>query len=331
MTEFYPRSDKLIKEEIRDLEAYLNGLPDELNQNYAFVPYQDRLTQLKDELYYSQLSEQTLISDSFVDLRFLAGFETNSIPAQFLGTFLQIFQQLVDSLGQFIFDKPTKRGFIAQNILEKTQLQVVAFSHGSFAVRLKVGSKEKKAQQLKIDLPHDSDILENELQIFKKLEALLSSSESKDRLVEIISSMKSRVASNYSKLLQLLDENQYSISMALLNNKNKGKISKIQLKPKTCNYARQVIQEISDIEVETLSIRGKLTAANLRTGSFEIDLGEEGTIQGKVDPDRPKMLLGEELGSELIFKLLEKTETHLVTGETTVSYQLVSFFRDRHE
>ena len=88
--------------------------------------------------------------------------------------------------------------------------------------------------------------------------------------------------------------------------------------------ASRTIVEISDIETEQEILIGKLSAANLRTGSFEIDLGDEGTISGKVDPERPNMLRGMKLGNELKVTILEKTETVLATGEKNISYQLIN-------
>ncbi|HYO14396.1 MAG TPA: hypothetical protein VE685_14465 [Thermoanaerobaculia bacterium] len=49
-----------LRDEIKDLTAYLEGLPEELRQGGAFAPYEARLDELKRELALAELRELKL-------------------------------------------------------------------------------------------------------------------------------------------------------------------------------------------------------------------------------------------------------------------------------
>src|SRR6185295_16107743 len=62
------RDDKSLRAEIRDLSEYISGLPDELRTSGAFVPYEDRLHELRERLAVTELQNLDFPLDSVVDL-----------------------------------------------------------------------------------------------------------------------------------------------------------------------------------------------------------------------------------------------------------------------
>ena len=61
-------------------------------------------------------------------------------------------------------------------------------------------------------------------------------------------------------------------------------------------------------------VLGLLNAANRRTGTFEIDLGEEGTVSGRVS--NGDILDGKTIGSRYEFRLSEVVTKDPLTGST---------------
>lgn len=53
-----------LRDEIKDLSAYLEGLPEKLRQGGAFAPYEARLDELKKELALAELRELKLSARS---------------------------------------------------------------------------------------------------------------------------------------------------------------------------------------------------------------------------------------------------------------------------
>lgn len=82
-------------------------------------------------------------------------------------------------------------------------------------------------------------------------------------------------------------------------------------------------QTLADQEQVT-QLTGTLTSASLRTGTFEIDLGEDGIIAGKVDPASPRLLEGKHLGERYDFDLVERPRRQKLTEEISVEYTLLA-------
>ena len=325
MSYFSPRDVLLVAEEIADLKAILDGLPSALADAEAFAPYRSRLFGLEEELYYASVLDAAAQEGRIIDLRFTKlRQETTSVSANFLGSFLQSWQQFYDSVGQAVLGIPTKRGVIPQHVLRQTALEVQALPAGSFAVRMKFAAPWKERSQ---QIPLSNELGESNLpcDVFARIESLFSSSRDEAQLAEMARSLKSRVASNYSRILQLLDDGDINLTSAFVSKPHERIVHYAKLPVEVCKVARRTIEKISNVDVATLTFEGKLTGASLRTGMFEIDLGDDGTIAGKVDPEKPGLLKGVELGKCGRFIVLEKTETHVVTGESSVSHILSAF------
>jgi hypothetical protein len=67
---------------------------------------------------------------------------------------------------------------------------------------------------------------------------------------------------------------------------------------------------------------GFLNAANHRTGTFEIDLGEEGTVSGRVA--KADILVGITIGQRYEFRLSEVVTKDPLTGSTDASWVLLA-------
>jgi len=68
-------------------------------------------------------------------------------------------------------------------------------------------------------------------------------------------------------------------------------------------------------------VLGLLNAANRRTGTFEIDLGEEGTVSGRVA--KSDILDGKAIGNRYEFRVSEVVTKDPLTGSTGASWILL--------
>jgi hypothetical protein len=130
------------------------------------------------------------------DYRILPDTDIHEVPARKLGNIIVSTQELIDALGQASTDKPTVRGPIPAELLQKTKINVSQFFQGSFGV------------QFSADQPSD---LFNESTVqsaLQELGNLFNAADSERDLSDKLHTLKGRVAAKYAKLLaELLDIN----------------------------------------------------------------------------------------------------------------------------
>jgi hypothetical protein len=309
----------LIREEIGDLAAYLRNLPLSLRNSPYSQVYQKRLTTLTDELAQVELARLAAEARCpAIDLR-VNGVQTTcgTIHAQFLGDLLQRWQAFFSAVAQAATGKPTSRGLIPAEVLDQTALMVTAFAEGSFVTRLLAGPTD----QLEIAT---GPLLS--LRAFDDFAQLHAAGANHHRLSVELHRMKGRVLSSYARLLQLIDgwDSTLTISMA---DPNSDDIRRAAITPE---YARNVLPILRQVgspeEASRLTVVGLLNAAHRRTGSFEIDLGDEGTMSGRVaDHDS---LDGTVIGRRYEFILAEVITTDPITGNVETSWSLVGTPRE---
>jgi hypothetical protein len=253
-----------------------------------------------------------------IDLR-VNGVQTayGTIHAQLLGDLLQRWQAFFSAVAQAATGRPTSRGLIPAEVLDQTALMVTTFADGSFVTRLLAGPTE----QLEIAT---GPLLS--LRAFDDFARLHAAGANHHEVSVELHRMKGRVLSSYARLLQLIDvwDSTLTISMA---DPTSVDIRRASITPE---YARNVLPILRQVgspeEASRLAVVGLLNAAHRRTGSFEIDLGDEGTISGRVvDHDS---LEGTVIGRRYEFILAEVITTDPITGNVETSWSLVGTPRE---
>lgn len=304
----------LIRDEIADLAEYLRNLPPALRGSPYGAVYQQRLVALRDEL--TQVELVHLAAEArcpALDLR-VNGDRTasGSIHAQFLGDLLQRWQAFFSAVAQAATGKPTSRGLIPAEVLEQSALMVTAFAEGSFVTRLLAGPTE----QLEIST---GPVLS--LRAFDDFTRLHAAGANHHEVSVELHRMKGRVLSSYARLLQLIDGWNSTLTISIADPESLD-IRRAAITPE---YARNVLKILRQVgspeEASRMAVVGLLNAAHRRTGSFEIDLGDEGTITGRVAEH--DVLDGAVIGRRYEFILAEVITNDPITGNVETSWSLV--------
>lgn len=313
------RTVELIREEIGDLSAYLRNLPPALRRSPYGSVYEQRLTVLRDELAQVELSQ--LAAEACcpaIDLRVDGGrTASGSIHAQLLGDLLQRWQAFFSAVAQAATGKPTSRGVIPAEVLDQSALFVTAFAEGSFVTRLLAGPSE----QLEIAT---GPVLA--LRAFDDFARLHAAGANHHEVSVQLHRMKGRVLSSYARLLQLVDswDSTLMISMA---DPTSVHIRRAAITPELARNVLPILRQVgSPEEASRLTVVGLLNAAHRRTGTFEIDLGEEGTISGRIAEH--DSLDGTVIGRRYEFILAEVITTDPITGNVETSWSLVGTPRE---
>jgi len=299
----HPRATTLVREELDDLKALVAF---ELRAAGVAEPYSARLAMLRDELDAAFLVEMAAKSDDpLVQLRLSRGKDMLvGLPARLLGRALDIWQTLYDALGQAATNRITRAGPIPDEVIAQTRLVVEPFTTGSFVIQMR--------------LPHgrQMQLVEEEdlgLKAFVLLEELLGAGEDKDALIRVLHQLKGRVVSAYACLLELCEAEAVDVSVKLAR-RDATEVSVARLPAYVARRVLTALRLATEASHESLCIEGALNAANVRTGSFEVDLGEEGTLSGK-EMNVGTLLRGLEIGRRYHFDLVQVVLQDRATGE----------------
>jgi len=313
MSTFDPRDPILIREELADITAYLTNLPGDLATSPAFDAYRTRATMLREELHYALLDAE-VPGGVVIETRLTSEDAPSSsqLSASVLGGFLQRWQTLIDALGQAASGRPTKRGTIARDVLAETQMAVYAFARGSFAVRMSFAPSEQ------------FDLLQRPshgVRGYELLQELVGAGDDFDALALIAKKARVRATSAFGKLLELLRLERLSLISAARFPVAGRRFAFVRLDGAKADSVLEALGRVSSLQQETMTVTGVLTGANLRTGTFEIDAGDDGVIVGKVAKQKSSLLRGCPLGQVYAFELEEMLEQSL-TDEVTTAYEL---------
>lgn len=308
-----PRAVRVVEAESGDLIAYLGGLPQAMRAAGMFVAYDHRLARLHSEAAAARLSEYAATASVPCVGLCASSPWNNKLPAALLGELLSTFQQLYDAPGQAAAGRPPRRGVIPREIPDETRLMVASFSPGSFAVHMCAeGGTQVNVSPLGV-------------RAFDALSALDEADARQDSLRPALDRFKGRVAGAYARFLDLSQRTNSDVEIHLAVPSTDGVTTRSIYMP--VERARRIvpaIQQAASIQANVAEVHGILNAAHLRTCTFEIDLGEDGTLTGRADPSKVGLLEGLTLGRHYRFSLLETVAEDLMTGEIETSYLLVT-------
>lgn len=303
-----------LREEIDSLRDYISGFPEWFATSASGVAYQLRLEQLCAELEAEPLVELARSAHvPALELRMNGSrTEGGKISAAFLGGLLQEWQSLTWALAQAATGRPTTRGQIPREITEQSNFDVVAFAPGSFVARLVVTTLEQESM-FAASLATQAVV---------ELEALISVGSSHDKLTLTFTRLGGRVLSSYVRVLRMIEEWDSTLSVTFAEPED-GQVLRMSMSPA---MAREILPALKYVSAQSVSapivVVGTLEAANLRSHTFEIDAGEDGTYSGRILSE--SVASGAVLGRLYEANLVELVSTDPMTRLTTNSWLLNS-------
>ena len=175
-----------------------------------------------------------------------------------LGKSLICFQEVIDAIGQNCSGKPTVKGAIPADTLQKTALNVCQIFEGSFGIQL-------KSNYIDNDV-FDYSLVSNSL---SELLNLFMIKDNEEELKNKLHKLKGRAASKYQQLLKELLSIQSDLKIEWGSPKiNRG--GEFILEKKVIKSAFDIISKLELSEKETINIKGKLICFNSRTKFYEI-------------------------------------------------------------
>lgn len=244
------------------------------------------------------------------DYRILPDTDIHEVPARKLGNIIVSTQELIDALGQASTDKPTVRGPIPAELLQKTKINVSQFFQGSFGV------------QFSADQPSD---LFNESTVqsaLQELGNLFNAADSERDLSDKLHTLKGRVAAKYAKLLaELVDINSgLKLEWGSVDSQKGGKFS---LSQEQIKNASALVERIEIDMAEELIVHGQLIGFNIRTKRFEIEDNNGTRFIGKVDRDALSKFPNPTVREYYSATIRVLLETHPSSGEETTKWVLI--------
>lgn len=286
-----------INEKLKATESIISDVETELN-SYELPDY---LKQLQLESFEKRLSE---INSEKEEVDYLIGKEEmtltmrpQDLPSGEVGLrdFTLIaggFQELADSVANTIFNQPSEKGKIPNEVLDKNEMILKETKAGSFIAVLNI----RHPEQTSLDEPDST-------QTIKELFSLFDSSDDENLLAEKVSLLGPRALKNYVNWTKIISEvntpvdivwrSAYSEKSSMsFNRENAGKIY-------------NTLNNFSDAKEEDISLEGKLTGTNIRTETFELISNEEERISGRISKDSLQNLTTPNYNKTYFFELIK--------------------------
>lgn len=307
-----------LREEIADLRSYLLGLPGDMQSSEYGRAYDRRLAALLQQLAEEELRDVAERRQSpALAIRLNHGtsqhavFRGVSAPAQFVGSMLQEWQSLYSALGQAAAGRPTSRGAIPLDIAQQTTLEVFPFAEGSFRIIATI------APSPQLELGDDGSV---PVEAFGRFEQLCAAGSDFHKLSTAMAPLKGRVLSSYNRLVRLLGTWDWSIDITLAVSTIDG-LRTAGIEAATARDIMPVLERVGDPEeVAESRFVGVLNAASRRTGTFELDLGDDGILPGRAADLR--LLAGAVIGRTYEVTVGEVLTSDPFTGATETSWLL---------
>jgi hypothetical protein len=197
-------------------------------------------------------------------------------PAKKLGKLLTALQDTVDAIGQFEGGRATPMGKIAQEITDRTNLDVIGTFKGSFGIRLASAPICEQLSCLEVPLAQI---------VIGDLVTLLNSSSDEQALRELMVKFQQRAASRYRQFLFAITDAEVNLRVEWGSaNPEKGGTAKL-----ACFDAWRAIEICDEVEAappEEIEIVGTLISVHSEQKTFRIRDRHEGTVYfGKISDE----------------------------------------------
>jgi len=213
------------------------------------------------------------------------------IRASFLGAMLSKVQELLNALAQVITSIPTARAPVPRNIVAENRLMVAGWVPSSFAVRLRLPTKEELGQ-----------LLETESQsVLEGVAKLLGEQAPSQGTVEWLS--HPRVKKHYYEFLEAVAKQGAVVKLRTRGNPFGAGV--------TAEQARDRVEwlDLLQVEEKPLSLSGLLVGGNIESGRFELKVEEE-LYRGKVSEKAKAQMKHLTFGAEVQAQLRVRTTVH---------------------
>lgn len=192
---------------------------------------------------------------------------SGEIPVRTLVDVLGGLQDLTDSVANTLFNQPSNRGPIPQEILEGNSWILTNVKAGSFIAELSLDHD----QQLSLEYVPQKMIIN---EIFN----LFNASDEEESLLEVISGLGGRTLKYYMEWSKKLRELDTPIDINWVSS-NKITNNTIKFDPEKAERIYKVLNEKLASFEEEITLTGRLTGVNVRTLSFEFEYIPDGTAR----------------------------------------------------
>lgn len=219
---------------------------------------------------------------------------SGQISVRSLSSILGGLQNLSDSIANTLYNQPSEKGKIPQEILEQNDFILRKTEAGSFKAILEL----KHPMQPSFEEPIQTQTL-------SELFVLLESSTTPDSLAETISQLGPRALRHYTDWTKTIKDLNTSVDIEWLSSYRPSSIISFNVQKAEHVYA--VLSDFSEASEQELMIKGKLTGANVRIKNFEIvtDAGEK--ITGRISKNALEKVSNFGLNSNCAANLLKVT------------------------
>lgn len=197
---------------------------------------------------------------------------SGQISVRALTVILGGLQNLSDSIANTLFNQPSEKGKIPQEILDQNELILRETKVGSFKAILELRHPEKSTFEEPV-----------QTQTVSELFGLLESSNTPDNLAETISQLGPRALRNYMEWTKSIKELNTKVDIEWLSSFKSPSIISFDVQKADRIYS--ILSDFSEAVEEEVSIEGKLTGANVRIKNFEIVTEDGEKITGRIGKD----------------------------------------------
>ncbi|MFS0662393.1 hypothetical protein AB1L07_26515 [Niallia alba] len=237
------------------------------------------------------------------------GLPSGEVSVRELTLVLGGFQNLADSIANTLYNQPSVKGKIPQEILENNTFILKATRAGSFKAVLEL----KHSNQETFDEPVQTQTIE---EVF----SLLDSSNSLEKLIENISFLGPRTLKNYSEWTKSLKELNTSIDLDW--HSSHKSYSKTSISVEKAERIYNFLSAFSETIEEELTLRGVLTGANVRTKTFELFNEDGEKVTGRIVKDAIGSVACFDLDRKCEIDVLKVTTINSSTNKAKVSWTL---------
>lgn len=267
------RSNEKIQETesiIKDVDGILNKLDlPEFAKKIQLDSLDKKLNGLKKE---NEDIHRTSDSEELIMTMHPKELPSGQISVRSLTTILGGFQNLSDSIANTLYNQPSEKGKIPQEILDFNEMIFKEARAGSFKAVLGL----KHSTQSSIEEPVQSQTL-------SELFELLFSSEGEESLSDSISFLGPRTLRNYAEWTKTLRDSDTTVEVEWVSS-FKG-TTRVTINPEKAVSIHKMLSDFSDPSEEEVSLNGKLMGANVRTKTFEINTSDGEIISGRISKD----------------------------------------------
>lgn len=300
-----PRATSEINEHLEELRSIIHEMQSFDTTDYA-TEVGIKTLQFEESILVEELKAAYLLSSDTALQISLDGKPVieHAINSKFAGLFLATLQDLADALAQVSQRRVTKRGRVSRNVMSGSSLLLNSTMPTSFGLNFTM--PDVKSGQLEL-----MELFEKEgraPELIENLRMFFDGEVAPEELTEAV--VNSRVKKHYSKLINLISQNQATVQLRTRQNPEKVDLSARQAE------TRLKWIETTESTTKYIDVIGILTGANVRLNSFEI-WQDERLYTGKMSDRATAWARNIPLGSRVSAEIRVAQLTHKETSVTT--------------